>query len=48
MPSKKIALISNETPDTPLVEAGLEGLNYALEVSVCQSEGETIEAMNHY
>ena len=45
MPSKKIALISNETPDTTLVEEGLEGLNYDLEVSVCQSEGETIEAI---
>lgn len=45
MPNKKIALISNEGPDTTLIEEGLQGLNYDLEVSICHSEGETIEAI---
>ena len=41
----KIAFLARAQPDTKLVEEQLKGLDYELDVHVCSSEGETIEAM---
>ena len=45
MAQHKIAFLARAQPDTKLVEEQLKGLDYELDVHVCSSEGETIEAM---
>ena len=45
MAQHKIAVIAPKDPDLTLVKAGLEGLDYDLDVNVCTSVGETIEAV---
>ena len=45
MAQHKISVIAPKVPDLTLVEAGLEGLDYDLDVNVCTSVGETIEAV---
>ena len=45
MAQHKISVIAPKDPDLTLVEAGLEGIDYDLDVNVCTSVGETIEAV---
>ena len=45
MAQHKIAYIASREPDTALVEQRLEGLDYAMNVYVCSSRGEAIEAI---
>ena len=45
MTRSKIAFISDSKADTSLVEAQLDGLDYEMELHVCSSPGETIEAI---
>ena len=45
MAQHKIAYISGTEPDTRLVEEQLAGLDYEMDVHVCASEGEAIEAI---
>jgi D-3-phosphoglycerate dehydrogenase len=45
MAEKKVAYISRGEVDTHLIEQGLEGLDYELEVHIVNSPGETIEAI---
>ena len=45
MAQHKIAYISGSEPDTRLVEEQLAGLDYEMDVHVCASEGEAIEAI---
>ncbi len=45
MPNHKIAFITSEDRDTTLVEKGLAGLDYEMNVTVCGSDGETIKAV---
>ena len=45
MAKHKISVIAPTDPNLALVEAGLAGLDYELDVNVCSSVGETIEAV---
>jgi len=45
MSKLKVAMISRSTPETGLVEQQLEGIDCEFDTYVCQSEGETIEAV---
>jgi D-3-phosphoglycerate dehydrogenase len=45
MAQHKISVVATSEPDLTLVEAGLEGLDYEFDVSICRSDGETIEAI---
>ena len=45
MAQYKIAFIAKSEPNTQLVEEQLAGLDYELQVLICDSEGETIEAV---
>ena len=45
MAAHKIAVISGSESDMGLIEAQLEGVDYEMEVHVCKSDGETIEAV---
>ena len=40
----KVAYIGRSDPDTTLIENGLEGLDYELDVSIVETQGEIIEA----
>ena len=44
MAEHKVAYIGRGEPDTTLIENGLEGLDYELEISVVETQGEIIEA----
>ena len=41
---QKVAYIGRAEPDTTLIENGLEGLDYELDISVVETQGEVIEA----
>ena len=44
--TQKVALISSQpNPDVSVIEAPMQGLDYELTVSHCESDGETIEAI---
>lgn len=45
MAQHKVAVITGRDADMSLVEEGLAGLDYDLEIHPCESEGETIEAI---
>ncbi len=45
MARPKVSFITRSEPDLTLIEAQLEGLDYDLEVHLCGSDGETIEAV---
>ena len=45
MPSNKITVVSSSGIDTTLIEQQLQGIDYDMEVHVCKSDGETIEAI---
>ena len=45
MEPKKVAYIARAEVDTELIEQGLEGLDYELDVHMVNSEGEVIEAI---
>ena len=45
MAKQKVAYISSTEPDTSIFEQQLEGLDYEMDVYVCKSEGEVIEAI---
>ena len=45
MATKKISFIARGEPDVSLVEQQLTGLDYEMDVHVCRSDGETIEAI---
>ena len=45
MAQHKIAFITRTQPDTALLEQQLAGLDYEMDVHLCSSEGETIEAI---
>ena len=45
MPQHKIAYVARSEPDLKLFEAQLSGLDYEVDVHVCTSDGETIEAV---
>lgn len=45
MAPKKVVYITRSDVDTTLVEQGLEGIDYELDVQVVNSQGETIEAI---
>ena len=45
MAAHKISVIAPTDPNLDLIEAGLAGLDYDLDVNVCSSVGETIEAV---
>lgn len=45
MADHKIAVIAEKDTDLSLVEQGLVGIDYELDVNFCQSEGETMEAI---
>jgi D-3-phosphoglycerate dehydrogenase len=45
MAQQKVVFISSGEPDTRLVEEQLAGLDYDMDVQVCASPGETIEAI---
>jgi D-3-phosphoglycerate dehydrogenase len=45
MASTKIAMIARTEPNTDVIEQQLEGLDYELDIYVCQSTGEAIEAI---
>ena len=45
MANHKVAFISRTEPDTKLVEEQLAGLDYEMDVHICASEGEAIEAI---
>ena len=45
MPQHKIAVVARGEPDLTLFEAQLSGLDYEVDVHVCTSDGETIEAV---
>ena len=45
MAKHKIAFVTSGQANTDLVEQGLSGLDYELDVHVCKSDGETIEAI---
>ncbi len=45
MDKLKIAMISNTTPDTDILQQQLLGVDCELDVFICESEGETIEAV---
>ena len=45
MAKHKIAFVTSGQASTDLVEQGLSGLDYELDVHVCKSDGETIEAI---
>ena len=40
----KVAYIGRSAPDTTLIENGLEGLDYEIDVSIVETQGEIIEA----
>ncbi len=45
MSKLKVAMISRSTPDTEIVQQQLQGIDCELDVFICDSEGETIEAV---
>ena len=45
MTQQKISYITRSEPDTSIVESRLAGRNYQLDVHVCESQGEVIEAI---
>ena len=45
MATQKISFVSRSEPDVTPVEEQLAGIDYEMEVSVCKSDGETIEAI---
>ena len=45
MATQKISYIARSEPDVTLVEQQLAGLDYEMDVHVCKSDGETIEAI---
>ena len=45
MARPKVSFITRSEPELTLIEAQLEGLDYDLEVHVCDSDGEAIEAV---
>jgi len=45
MAKQKIAVVAAKEPDFTLVEKQLEGLDYEMEMYICTSHGETIEAI---
>jgi D-3-phosphoglycerate dehydrogenase len=45
MTQQKIAYITRSEPDTSIVESRLAGRDYQLDVHVCESQGEVIEAI---
>ena len=45
MATQKISFVSRSEPDVTPVEEQLVGIDYEMEVSVCKSDGETIEAV---
>ena len=45
MAPQKIAAISRSEPNLELIEAQLQGVDYEIEVHICNSDGETIEAV---
>ena len=45
MTKYKIAFVSRREPDSKLIEEQLAGIDYEMDVHVCASEGETIEAV---
>ena len=45
MPKHRIVYVASVEPSIELIEAQLSGLDYELDVQVCGSEGETIEAV---
>ena len=44
MAEHKVAYVGRAAPDTTLIENGLEGLDYEIEVSIVETQGEIIEA----
>ena len=44
MAEHKVAYIGRSAPDTTLIENGLEGLDYELDISIVETQGEIIEA----
>ncbi len=42
--TQKVAFIGRSTPDTTLIENGLEGIDYEIETHVVETQGEIIEA----
>ena len=44
MAEHKVAYIGRSAPDTTLIENGLEGLDYELDISIVDTQGEIIEA----
>ena len=44
MAEHKVAYIGRAAPDTTLIENGLEGLDYEIDISIVETQGEIIEA----
>ena len=42
--TQKVAYIGRSEPDTTLIEQGLEGIDYEIDISVVETQGEIIEA----
>ena len=41
----KVAMLATNTPETDIIKQQMEGIDYELDVFICESEGETIEAI---
>ena len=41
----KVAMLATDTPETDIIKQQLEGIDCELDVFICESDGETIEAI---